>query len=147
MSLVRNKNNVKVVRLTSYVIIILYDSDIVTSTSSNISAANVNKDKNEDISTNANINISVTGIHNDKNIGNSFDNTTISKIDGNTRKQLKINKFKLFIAIINCKKPYLSKKNPYYKFFLTFFYNSLTFSDLKNYNLFLIISNSFVDLA
>lgn len=80
------------------------------------------------------------GIDKNKDIGNSFDSAAIDKVGKNVKKQLKINKFKLFVFT---KK---NQKNSCYKTFPIFFYSFLIFLDLKSYNPHLIIYNLFVDL-
>ena len=45
----------------------------------------------------------------DKDVSNGFGNAVVDAIDRNTGKQLKVSKFKILVAIIHCKKSYLSK--------------------------------------
>lgn len=56
--------------------------------------------------------VSATGINKDEDISNGFSNDTASEIDGNTRKQLKVSKSKVFIGVMNCKRSHWSEKIP-----------------------------------
>lgn len=113
---------------------------ISTNASNGANAISANKDKN------ASTGISATAIDKVENIDDSFDNVIASEMTKNAEKQQKMSKFKLFIAIINCKKSYLVKKKFSYKTSSVLFYILLIFSNLKSPKPNSIIYNLFVDL-
>lgn len=84
-------------------------------------------DKNKETNTSASINIDSTNIDKNKDISNSFGNVAVGRVGRNIRKQLKINKFKLFVAIIIHKKFYLPKKIALQNFWSLFLQSSIFF--------------------
>lgn len=65
-------------------------------------------DEDEDIY--AGTDISVASIDKDKNVSDGSGDTAADKVDRNIRKQLKVSKSKVFMAIINHKKSHLLKE-------------------------------------
>lgn len=126
---------------------IIYAYFIIKKDGKSISAADINKDKNDDggISTidinkdkNTSNNTYTINIDKDKkidagssadiisidiykNVGNKSDDNFADRISRNIKKKLKISKSKVFIAIINYKKSYLPKNILIIKLFYTLF--------------------------
>lgn len=73
---------------------------------SDVDAAYVNEDEN----TNTGHGISTAGPIKDRDVSDKFSHANVDRVGGNIKKQLKVRKSKIFIAIINLKKPYLLKK-------------------------------------
>lgn len=95
---------------------------------------------------NCDCSIGTANIDKNKDIGNGFDDVIASEIDRNVKKHLKMTNLKILVAIINCKRIYLLKKNLGYKTFLDLFYNFLILLNWKNYDFNFIIYDLIINL-
>ena len=86
------------------------------------------------------------GIDKDKDVGGSSSSVATDGVSGSARKQLKVSKFKVLMAVINRKKSHLPKKNCGYKTLLAPPYSFLTPPNPKSYNFNPVIWDSIVNL-
>ena len=84
------------------------NSGLNTNGDANTSATNVNKYKYASVCFSANI--SAPNIDENKDVGGSSNTVIACEIGGNKEKQLKLNKLKILVTVIRCKRSHLLKK-------------------------------------